>query len=263
MATLNLAVSGRLAMAMFFACLAADLVVAEDSASLTNIFAATAKRVHAEARERWQQDSNNVEFSWQLGRACYDHADYATNNAERAALAEEGMAACRHAIRLDANLAPARYYLALNTGQLARTKLFTALYLVGQLEESMLASIALDPAFDFAGAHRAIGVLYRDAPGWPTSVGNRAKSRLHLEKAVELFPDFPANRITFLESLLEWGDKKTVRAQLAAVEEVLKAARLKLTGEVWDPSWEEWDRRWQNLQAKVSVEPAKSPRSNQ
>src|SRR5262245_38238630 len=120
MATLNLVVSSRFTALLFLAAIA-HCGVAQDSFP-TNSFAAHAERAHVEARQRWLQDSNSAQLSWELGRACYDHADYATNNSQRAALAEEGMAACRHAIRLDTNSAPARYYLGLNTGQLARTK---------------------------------------------------------------------------------------------------------------------------------------------
>jgi tetratricopeptide (TPR) repeat protein len=217
----------------------------------TNRFVALAERAYAEGLQRWRQNSNDVETGWQLGRACFDRAEYATNGAQRASLAEQGIAACRRAIELDAKSAPAHYYLALNVGQLARTKMFTALYLVNQLEQALKDSIALDPNFDFAGAHRTIGILYRDAPGW--TVGSRSKARQNLEKAVALFPDYPGNQLCQLESWLEWGERRAVAARIPAVDEILEKARERLSGEAWEANWDEWDRRWLVIKVKAGA----------
>jgi hypothetical protein len=77
----------------------------------TNRFAAFAERAYARRLQRWRQNSNDVEVCWQFGRVCFDWADYATNGTQRASLAEQGIAACRHAIDPDAKSAPAHYYL--------------------------------------------------------------------------------------------------------------------------------------------------------
>lgn len=230
---------------------------ADDAVAGTNFFLAYYQRLYAEALTGWKNDTNSAKVSWELGRACYDRADFATNNAERAALAEQGMAACRRAIELETNSAPAHYFLALNTGQLARTKLFTALYLVDYMEKAMQDSIVIDEKYDFAGGHRALGVLYRDAPGWPVSIGSRSKSRRHLDKAVELFPDFPGNQIHLLESWLSWGDRNRVAKQIPIVEKILKSSRTNLTGDTWAASWAEWDRSWKEI--KTKVQPARNP----
>jgi hypothetical protein len=103
-----------------------------------------------------------------------------------------------------------------------------------------------------------LGVLYRDAPGWPVSIGSRAKSRRHLEKAVELFPDYPGNQIHLLESRLVWGEMSQVRKRIPAVEVILKSARTNLTAEAWAASWAEWDRSWQTIKARTQEKPAKS-----
>jgi len=242
------------AVGMFFA---SRSIGADDGVAGTNSFLAYYQRLYAEAVTGWKKDSNSARVCWELGRACYDRADFATNNAERAALAEQGMAACRRAIERETNSAPAHYFLALNTGQLARTKLFTALYLVDHMEQAMQDSIAIDAKYDFAGGHRALGVLYREAPGWPVSIGSRSKSRKHLDKAVELFPDFPGNQIHLLESWLAWGDRNRVATQIPMVEKILKAARTNWTGETWAASWAEWDRSWAEIKAKV--QPARNP----
>lgn len=215
--------------------------------------AARVQRIYKEARERWRKEGTNAEAAWQLGRAAFDYADLATNDARRAEIAEEGIAACRESIRLQPALAPPHYYLALNLGQSARTKLLGALKLVEEMEEQFKKAIELDPKFDYAGAHRSLGELYSDAPGWPASIGSRNKARQHLEKAVQLFPEYPGNRICLLESLVKWGDKKAVQSQLASTEEFLKEARTKFTGDRWVTDWQDWDQRWEKIKAKAAV----------
>ena len=118
--------------------------------------------------------------------------------------------------------------------------------------QEFLAAIDLDPKFDFAGPHRSLGLLYLDAPGWPASIGNRTKARLHLRKAVELSPDYPDNWLSLLEGYLKWSEKSIVQAQLASTEEMLQRARKNLTGEKWELSWHDWERRWAKIKAKAS-----------
>lgn len=221
-------------------------------------FAPRFERAHTETVERARRQTNDAAIAWELGRACFDLAEFATNNAQRAPLAEQGITACRRAIALDSNSAPAHYYLALNCGQLARVKLFSALGLLDQMEAAFLRSIEIDPHFDYAGAHRALGILYRDAPGWPTSLGSKKKARGQLEKAVELHPEYPGNRLNHLDSLLQWGEKKTVQSQIPATDQMLKAARIKFTGEAWAFDWHDWDRLWKKISAKSGVIQARS-----
>jgi len=218
------------------------------------------ERVYFQAQARFNKNAEDTESAWQFGRACFDWADLATSNARRAEIAEQGIAACRRVIQRAPNLAAAHYYLGLNIGQLARTKKLGALRLVGEMEAEFNSAIALQPDFDHAGAHRSLGLLYLDAPGWPTSVGNRSKAKLHLRKAVELSPDYPDNRLSLLEAYLKWGEKASVQSQLAATAEALRGARKSFTGEAWELSWQDWERRWERIQAKASERPLESPR---
>ena len=150
--------------------------------------------------------------------------------------------------------------MGLNYGQLAQTKLLGALKLVDQMEESWKQTIQLDPKFDYAGGYRTLGVLYRDAPGWPTSLGSRSKARQHLQKAMEVCPEYPGNRLSLFEAYAKWGEKKTVQAQTNATEEFLKTARQKLTGEAWALDWRDWDKRWEKIKSKCASVTARSPR---
>ena len=224
--------------------------------------AARAERLYHEARLRLNHDTNQTTNVWLFARACFDLAEFATKDAGRAELAQRGIVVSRQLIAREPKLAPGHYYLALNLGQLARTKSLGALPLVDEMERAFKTAASLDANLDHAGPDRSLGLLYLDAPGWPTSIGSNKKARQHLQKAVELCPDFPDNRLCLLEALLKWREQNRVASDLKSVETILQNARAKFTGEEWAASWLDWDSRWQKIKAKVeeTTRPATSPR---
>ncbi|MBI3851333.1 MAG: hypothetical protein HY298_13815 [Verrucomicrobia bacterium] len=219
-------------------------------------------RVFLEAQALYKREMNQPDAAWHFARACFDWADLATNHTQRAEIAELGIAAGRQAVARDPISAAAHYYLAMNLAQLAQTKKLGALKIVEEMEREFKAARDLDSRFDFAGPERNLGLLYRDAPGWPLSIGNRNKARQHLQKAVELSPDFPDNQLNLLEAYLSWGEKKAVQAQLEKVEKVLTTARKQFTGVEWTSSWADWDQRWEKIKSKVTetTKPVESPK---
>lgn len=227
--------------------LAAGPVAAQVDPNPTN---RVAKAFH-DARQRFLSDTNDAAAATHFARACFDWAELATANRQRAAIAEEGIAAARRALALDRELAAAHYYLGLNLGQLARTKFLGALALLDGMEQAWLTVIRLDPKLNYAGAHRVLGSLYHQAPGWPTSLGDRAKARRHLQAAVELSPEYPENQITLLEAMLDTGEREKVVSLLPRVAEVLQAGREQFTGPDWELAWMDWDARWREIRARA------------
>jgi hypothetical protein len=222
------------------------------------------ERIYRTARSAWQTQPTNSEAASQLARACFDMVEFAAKGTQRIDYAKQGIAAAREAVARDFKLVAGHYYLAMNLGQLADAmRNLGGLKLVAEMEREFHTARKFDAAFDFAGADRSLGLLYRDAPGWPISVGNRTKARQHLEQARKLSTDYPDNQLTMLETWLKWGEREKVSTEVKVVEEVLAAARRKLTGEEWACSWTDWDRRWHELQLKVarqSPRPAVSPK---
>ena len=190
-------------------------------------------------------------LAWQYGRACFDLAEYATNNTERAELAEQGIATCRQAIARDPKSAPAHYYLGLNLGQLARTRGLSALKIIKEMEEAWLKAGELDGRLDYAGPERSLGMLYRDAPRI-ASIGNRGKARQQLLRAVELEPNYPENRLELIDSYLQWNDRPAARRELESLEKSLPAARQQFKGPAWAANWREWDARLETLKKKAA-----------
>jgi hypothetical protein len=195
------------------------------------------------AETAFRSDAKNPTNAWQYARAAFDFAEYSTNNLQRADLARQGIAACRALIAREPKIAAGHYYLAMNLGQLARTQFLGALRLVREMEREFQAAAALDPRLDHAGPERNLGMLYREAPGWPVSIGSQHKSRPHAEKAVQLVPEFPENHLNLIESYLIWGEPDAAKKQLSALDLTWPAARTNLVGAKWTQSWDNWTQR--------------------
>jgi tetratricopeptide (TPR) repeat protein len=235
-------------MAVLFA--ATRTVCADDAQE--KIFAARAQAAFERAQAQYLLQTNNPVLGWQFARACYDWADWATNKSERAVIAKAGMAACRRVI-LFTNCAAAHYYMGLNMGQLAQSEAIHGLKLVREMEHEWQTAIELDPRFDSAGPERNLGLLYRDAPGWPLSIGNRHKAQEHLQNAASLAPDDPENILNLAESYLKWGDQPDARDELAALDALWPKAQKNLTGETWERDWYDWSKRRDVVRQKLNA----------
>lgn len=199
--------------------------------------------------------TNQYQPAWQFALAAFDWADAQSNDRDRARIAQLGIDACHAALALQTNGAEAHYFLALNLGQLAQTKTIGALRIVPRIEQSFLAALASDETIDNAGPDRGLGLLYLEAPGWPTSVGNRSKARKHLLHAVELAPLHPGNRLALAEALIEWRERPAAREQLDAIDRDWTANRARLADPKWDADWRVWLSRRNNLAGRFKLPP--------
>ncbi len=213
------------------------------------------------ADDRAKAAPADIEAQSQFARAAYELAEYSTNATERATLANLGIEAARAVIKAMPNLASGHYYLAINLGQLARTRYLSALKLVGQMEREFLKARELDPGFDYAGADRSLGLLYRDAPS-VGSIGSRRKAQHHFSRAVELAPTYPGNRLFLIESLLKWGDRTGASRESKELEAVWDKARKELTGPERESDWADWEARKEKVAERLhrGLPGIKSPR---
>lgn len=247
MATNNSRAARRAAwLAVFGVCLAAG--AADETGSK---FAKQAEQKYLEARKQFRSKPNDVEITWQFGRACFDWAEFARDDDQREQLANEGIAAGRQVVAKVPKSAAGHYYLAMNLGQLARTKTFGALKLVPEMEKEFEAARELDEKFDYAGSDRNLGSLYLDAPGWPASIGSKSKARRHLQRAVEIAGHYPDNRLRLLEALLRWGETGDFERERKSLAELWEKARKEFSGEAWEESWLNWERRWKAIREKA------------
>jgi hypothetical protein len=252
--------SGWLAVVSFLA--GAGLVSAGDAQ--TRIFAARAGTGFHHAQIRYQSVTNDPSAAWQFGRACFDFADFATNDTGRAAIARQGITACRELLARETNSAPGHYYLAMNYGQLARAEApsLAAYKLVREIEREFKIAAHLDPRFDYAGPERNLGLLYRDAPGWPVSIGSKRKARSFLDQAATLAPDYPENRLNLAESFLQWRESEDAGNELKTLDSLWPQARTNFAGEAWERSWDDWSTRREAARNKLEEisAPVKPPK---
>ncbi len=212
--------------------------------------AARAQQAYAVAAATYEKEPRNPRAAWEFARAAFDLAEFASSHDERARLGEKGEAAAQAALDEDPRSAEAHYYLAMNLGQIARTRGIGALKLVKRMEAEFEKARQLNPELDYAGPDRNLGMLYRDAPRF-ASVGNRLNAQKHLTRAIELAPLYPENRIALAEGCLKWGDRNCVIRELKALEASLPEAKKKFSGPDWQASWADWDQRLQTLRKEA------------
>lgn len=230
---------------------AADPAVNQSTNTEVRVFARSRAEEAHEAARKAAVATNSVENLWQVGRTAFDLAETLTREKLKAQVAESGINACQAAIAQNPASAPAHYYLALCLGQLAQTKSIGALRLVREMEEKFKRVRTLDESFDYAGADRGLGLLYLEAPGWPTSIGDRKKARTHLERAIVLAPKYPDNRINLLDLLVRLRDVRAATAELSNLEAIWSEAKQQLTGPEWVEAWSDWESRKKRLEEKI------------
>lgn len=205
------------------------------------------------ALREYRADESNVSAAIEYATAAFDHSNLANRSTERALIAKPAIASCRQLLIGSPTHAQGNYYLALNLGQLARTRWLGALKIVAEMEKRLLTAKAQNPQQDFAGPDRALGRLYFQAPGWPASIGHRKKGIDHLQQAIASAPDYPGNHLFYLEMLASTKRFPIAQMHLDKARAALQRARSQLTSEYWAYRWPEWDRRWQTIQEQLAA----------
>lgn len=209
--------------------------------------------IYKTKKDTYNQSKTNSRCALDFAKACFEFAEFATNKTQRAELANEGIEAAKNILQVEPDNGEAHYWLAMNLAQLSRTKGWSALKIVKEMEHEYLRAIELIPSVEYAGPHRLLGLLYRDAPGWPISIGSKQKSKYHLEQAVKLAPEFPDNQIFLIESYLQWGEKSAAVAQYKKALPLIEKARNTFTNEYWNASWADWTASLKKLSDKLKI----------
>lgn len=205
--------------------------------------------------------TNDLDSRWKFGRACFDLAEELKSNSNRREqVAQEGITTCKLLLDQNPESAQGHYYLAMNLGEVADVRRFTALKkTVPQMEAEFKVALSLDPKFDFAGPDRNLGMLYLEAPGWPLSLGSKAKGKTHLLQALKLAPEYPENLLNLIEAQLDWGEKKEAIKNLDTLDTVWTNAQAKLSTQEWSSSWADWAVRREAARKKAGKSPKGVP----
>lgn len=152
-----------------------------------------------------------------LARTCFILGDLAPVN-ERGHYYEKGVDYADKLLAQEPNGVAGHYWKALNlSGQADVGTQIQGFKLLPKIMEELKRVLALDQTYDDAGAHRVIGRIYFEAPGWPISVGDKQKSLTHLTTAVRLAPNHSTNHLYLAETMLDLGKKDGARAELQKV----------------------------------------------
>ena len=157
-----------------------------------------------------------------LGHTCFVLGQLAPDS-QRMGYYQKGQSFAETLIREEPNRVEGHYWLALNLcGQADAGGKLLGHRLLPRILDELQRAVALEAAYDQAGAHRVLGRIYYEAPGWPLSVGDMQKSRQHLQAAVRLAPATSTNHLYLAQTLLRLQEYGLARQELA---QVLKSTR--------------------------------------
>ena len=229
------------------------LQASDDRTPIQKKYAARTQNAFEQAKARYLADTNNVKLAIAFASAAFDSGDAAADDSKREDYAKDGIAAANRLLDQDAKSAAGHYYLAMNQGQWAKADApsLTSYRLVKEMEKEFKLANTYDETFDYAGPARCLGELYRDAPGWPISIGSRKKAREYLEKASKIAPKYPENRLNLAESYVKWKDLDAARKELSGLDAIWSKAKAQLSDPYWDQPWEEWAERREALHKKL------------
>jgi tetratricopeptide (TPR) repeat protein len=135
----------------------------------------------------------------------------------------QGQSYAETLLREEPSRVEGHYWLAMNLcGQADEGGKLLGRKLLPRILEELKRALALDETYDQAGAHRVLGRIYYEAPGWPLSVGDLEKSLHHLQAAVRLAPATSTNHLYLAQTLLRLQENSAAAQQL---EQVLKSTR--------------------------------------
>jgi len=157
-----------------------------------------------------------------LGHACFVLGQFAPKS-QSMGYYGKGQSYAETLIREEPNRVEGHYWLAMNLcGQADDGGKLLGRKLLPRILEELQRAVALDETYDQAGAHRVLGRIYYEAPGWPLSVGDNQKSLQHLKAAVRLAPATSTNHLYLAQTLLRLQDNPAAAEELA---QVLKSSR--------------------------------------
>jgi TRAP transporter T-component len=198
---------------------AAAVVAANDEAD--RLYADRANLVSARrAADLWRPASAGsgaeaFEASWKLARADYWLGEHVPE-AERRKIYEEGIAAGRRAIALQANRPEGHFWVAANMGAMAESfGLRQGIKYRKPVKDALETVLKLDPSFMQGSADRALGRWYFKVPR--LFGGSDKESETHLRASLKYNANSTASHFFLAELFLDNNRKAEARTELQTV----------------------------------------------
>ncbi len=174
---------------------------------------------------------------WQATQALAFLAENETRPPFKLDAAKRAVVLAGHARELRLDRVEGQYWYAIAVGLLADADRGYGLSAVGEMELALKRAMEIDERYDFGGPLRTLGILHLRAPAPPVSIGSPRRGLKLLQRATELFPDYPENYLYLAEALRDNGRADEARV---AIENVLNA-----------PAWP--DRQFESVQWKAQA----------
>jgi tetratricopeptide (TPR) repeat protein len=156
---------------------------------------------------------------WQAAQALAFLAENETRTEFRREAAKRGVVLARCARVLQPDRVEGHYWYAINVGLLADVDRSYGPDAVIEMEAALKRAIEVDERYDYAGPLRTLGILHLRTPAPPASIGSPRKGLRLLQRAAELFPDYPENFLYLAEALRDNDKQDEAREALVKVVE--------------------------------------------
>jgi tetratricopeptide (TPR) repeat protein len=160
---------------------------------------------------------DDYDAQWQAAQALAFLAENEIPPESRRQSAQQGVVFARRARELKPDGVEGHYWYALNVGLLADVDRSYGLDAVGEMEAALKRAIELDERYDLGGPLRVLGILHLRTPLPPSSIGSPRKGLKLLQRAVDLFPDYPENHLYLAEALRDNNRPDEAKAALRKV----------------------------------------------
>ncbi|MEW6261859.1 MAG: TRAP transporter TatT component family protein [Thermodesulfobacteriota bacterium] len=151
---------------------------------------------------------------------------------EEIAYYDQAISVAEEAVRRAPNQAGPHYWLGAAYGLKANNiSGLKALKLVDPIKQEMDRVLALDPGYEYGGAHRVLGRLYSKLPG--LFGGDKTKAEKHLRTALSQAPGFLLSHLYLADLLIEQGRKDEAKEVLGQALRASVAAGLEPETILW------------------------------
>lgn len=148
----------------------------------------------------------------ELSRLKFMQAQLELDQQRRVRLFENAIEIADQALAQNGDDVRGLFWKAAAMGKVAEDSgIINALRMLRPMESMLLKVVELDENYENAGAHRALGRMYHQLPGFPISFGSNQKALMHLKRAHELFPRDVITRAFYAELLYDIGRKEEAR----------------------------------------------------
>lgn len=160
-------------------------------------------------------DGDNVQAMIRLAELAYWLGEVVEDEPALPIL-EDGLVHANRAVELDDEHPEAHYWKGVLMGRIGEERgILQSLFMVGDIMRALERTLELDP--EHGGAHLLASQVYRKAPGWPLSVGNRKKALEHALEAVRLNPNATNRVLNLAEAYLNDRQRDKARETLQQV----------------------------------------------